>query len=683
MSYGKPSRGIRLALEQLENRLTPTAVVAPLDYTDTPPEVDLPPEPPAEYQTPEDGGFFSNIENSFFGAVTGNGGENGYLRIGNRYKTVPSVEVATLLKLPAGQEVWLVDEQSPIFEPGEDWSDGANGGQGVPLPPPIEDVVSVSRAIAAPAPGEDWLGDLFPEDGNWWENGEIPIADLVGELPPEWAENPEFVLPNLPEIVDLVPEGWDSLKGLEGLLDNIQFTLQLDSYRFHSGDGTGDASATIWGDMFLFSEPDSVWFNTRDGISPDQDAVTLDLRRLESMSNINWLFTEAGTYEVGLSVRVTATLGDESKLFDQKMNLKILVGGPKEEPLLVGSVGGGADSVVTIINPMTNRQEHSFIAYSGYLGGVETAIADVTGDGNPDIVTAPAGSGAPSHITVRDGVTQGVVASFYSFPGFLGKITIGAGDVDDDGFADIVVGVAENGPSNIAIFSGAGIAQGKQIVMDSFYAFDPQYQGGVTLADGDLDGNGDKELVVASAFGTTPNVTTWQFKSHDEGFKLISSYFAFDRAYMGGVSVTCLDENHDGREDVVTGSKEGVTPTVVVFDGGTSEVLQAFYQYNDYPANIQVISRGIDVSSVKDSQTGRESLVVTPVGGRASLFESAAEWEEYYRSAKQLPSAPVDTATPPDWWNGTGVLQIDLETHAIQREWNFFPEFNGAVNVSS
>jgi len=363
--------------------------------------------------------------------------------------------------------------------------------------------------------------------------------------------------------------------------------------------------------------------------------------------------------------------------------MKVVVGDVMADPLLVGSVGGGADSVVTIIDPMTNRQEYSFIAYPGYLGGVETAIADVTGDGNPDIVTAPGGSGAPSHITVRDGVTQGVVASFYSFPGFLGKITIGAGDVDDDGFADVVVGVAENGPSNIAIFSGAGIAQGKQIVMDSFYAFDPQYQGGVTLADGDLDGNGDKELVVASAFGTTPNVTTWQFKSHDEGFKLISSYFAFDMAYMGGVSVTCLDENHDGREDVVTGSKEGVTPTVVVFDGGTSEVLQAFYPYRDYPANMQVISRGIDVSSVKDSQTGRESLVVTPVGGRASLFESAAEWEEYYRSAKQLPSAPVDTATPPDWWNGTGVLQIDLETHAIQREWNFFPEFNGAVNVSS
>ena len=59
---------------------------------------------------------------------------------------------------------------------------------------------------------------------------------------PEWAENPEFVLPNLPEIVDLVPEGWDSLKGLEGLLDNIQFTLQLDSYNFSSGDGTGSDS---------------------------------------------------------------------------------------------------------------------------------------------------------------------------------------------------------------------------------------------------------------------------------------------------------------------------------------------------------------------------------------------------------------------------------------------------------
>ncbi len=674
MFRDRSSGKVRLALELLEKRVTPTAnLVGEIpDFLDSSagsvPSVvgDWQPELPSGRN-----GLFDQIENGFFGAIRGDGDGSSILRIGNNFKTLPSPEVVGILGLPADQAVWLVSENSPLEVP----KDPENL---IPVNPvldrALDNQIATTTRMVSPIidDGEtfDWHGNL--DDLIHWDGGD---PDFLDSIPSDLIDNPDKLIPWLGEIGKALPEDWESIGSWIGTFETT-VTVGLSSFSFSGQDGVND------GQMVLFTTPDKIWIDSRDGLS-DQDQFGQDLAGIGGLTNINWLFTQQGTYALGLTVTVSVTIGADTQTFTNNIDMKVVVGDVMADPLLVGSVGGGADSVVTIINPMTNRQEHSFIAYPGYLGGVETAVADVTGDGNPDIVTAPAGSGAPSHITVRDGVTQGVVASFYSFPGFLGKITIGAGDVDDDGFADLVVGVAENGPSNIAIFSGAGIAQGKQIVMDSFYAFDPQYQGGVTLADGDLDGNGDKELVVASAFGTTPNVTTWQFKSHDEGFKLISSYFAFDRAYMGGVSVTCLDENHDGREDVVTGSKEGVTPTVVVFDGGTSEVLQAFYPYKDYPANIQVISRGIDVSSVKDSQTGRESLVVTPVGGRASLFESAAEWEEYYRSAKQLPTAPVDTATPPDWWNGTGVLQIDLETHAIQREWNFFPEFNGAVNVSS
>ena len=674
MFRDRSSGKVRLALELLEKRVTPTAnLVGEIpNFLDSSagsvPSVvgDWQPELPSGRN-----GLFDQIENGFFGAIRGDGDGYSILRIGNNFKTLPSPEVVGILGLPADQAVWLVSENSPLEVPKD--PETLIPVNSV-IDPALDNQIATTTKMVSPIidDGEtfDWHGNL--DDLIHWDGGD---PDFLDSIPSDLIDNPDKLIPWLGEIGNALPEDWESIGSWIGTFETT-VTVGLSSFSFSGQDGVND------GQMVLFTTPDKIWMDSRDGLS-DQDQFGQDLAGIGGLTNINWLFTQQGTYALGLTVTVSVTIGADTQTFTNNIDMKVVVGDVMADPLLVGSVGGGADSVVTIIDPMTNRQEYSFIAYPGYLGGVETAIADVTGDGNRDIVTAPAGSGAPSHITVRDGVTQEVVASFYSFPGFLGKITIGAGDVDDDGFADIMVGVAENGPSNIAIFSGAGIAQGKQIVMDSFYAFDPQYQGGVTLADGDLDGVGGMELVVASAFGTTPNVTTWQFKSHDEGFKLISSYFAFDRAYMGGVSVTCLDENHDGREDVVTGSKEGVTPTVVVFNGGTSEVLQAFYPYNDYPANIQVISRGIDVSSVKDSQTGRESLVVTPVGGRASLFESAAEWEEYYRSAKQLPSAPVDTATPPDWWNGTGVLQIDLETHAIQREWNFFPEFNGAVNVSS
>ena len=689
MAHSMGGRKVRLALERLENRLTPTVAPLPLDDfpVDQPPPVDaLPPEPPGEYQPPEDGGFYSQIENGFFGAISGNDDGSGFLRIGNRFKTLPSAEVASLLKLPADQEVWLVNENSPVESPGDGGTGGDGGsGHGVPLPPPIEEVASISRAI--PELGDDWLGELFPDGSQPWAPGDIPVDDLIGELPTDWVDNPEFVLPCLPVIVDLVPRDWNSLHGLRGILDSAQITVRLDKFAFTKGDKADDASAQVWGDLFLFSEPDQVWFNTRDGgVSPDTDCFVTDLKGLESLAQINWVFTESGTYDMGMSIEVTAQVGDKVETFNDRISLSVLVGDAPLEPVLVGAVAARGPAQVNIVDSATGEAKTSFIAYENYLGGVVTTVSDVTGDGIADYVTAPAGSGSPSHITVRDGADQHVIASFYSFPGYLGKIVISAGDVDGDGYSDIGVGVAENGAPNVVLFSGRSIAQGTPSVIESFYAFDPGYRGGIRMSMGDLDGNGLLDMAIASGAGTTPNVTTWQLRDTGAGFNLLSSYYAFDSGYRGGVSVTCTDVNGDGLDDVVTGSLEGAVPTVVVFDGHSDRVVKAFYPYMDYPADSRVINRGINVSAITDPATGKNSLVVAPVGGRASVFDNAEEWRNYYESHKgrPLPGGPDLTSdTPPEWWSGTGVLQIDFETQEIEKEWNLFPGFDGAVNIAA
>jgi hypothetical protein len=481
--------------------------------------------------------------------------------------------------------------------------------------------------------------------------------------------------------VDLVPQDWESLEGFGGILDSAQITIRLDTYSFTSGDGTGDASATVWGDMFLFSEPDSVWFNTRDGVSPDQDAVTVDLQRLGSMGAVQWLFTEAGTYALGMSIEVTAQVGGEQKTFMDRVSLKVLVGGPQDDSLLVAGVGGGAEARVALVDPSTQEVVETFLAYENYKGGVVTAVGDVNGDGVNDYITAP-GSLAPSHITIRDGATREVMASLYAFPGFMGTYELSAGDADGDGFADVYVGVAKDGPPHLVMLSGAALAQGTVEVMESMYVYDKGFRGGIRLTTGDLDGNGIEEVVVGSGLGATPHIVTCTYDEVTGGLSIRNSYLAYAEGFRGGVYLDTGDVDGDGDDDIVSGSGYGAEPTVVVFDGISAEVLKAWYPYELYPQNSEVTRQGIEVAVVTDA-SGNPSVVIAPVGGNASSHSSPEQYREFLE--REHPDALDDSvwADPGNhWFKGTGLVQVSLDSEQIEYEYDVFQGYRGRVNIS-
>ena len=106
---------------------------------------------------------------------------------------------------------------------------------------------------------------------------------------------------------------------------------------------------------------------------------------------------------------------------------------PPAPPPLGVALGAGAGGIVEVLNADQTVQTTFQPFGPTMLGGVRVARGDVTGDGVDDIIVAPV-VGAP-HVKVFDGVTGAEVRSFLAFdPGFLGGITIAAGDVNGDGF---------------------------------------------------------------------------------------------------------------------------------------------------------------------------------------------------------------------------------------------------------
>lgn len=91
---------------------------------------------------------------------------------------------------------------------------------------------------------------------------------------------------------------------------------------------------------------------------------------------------------------------------------------------------------------------------SNFTGGVRVALADVNGDGVPDLITAP-GPGTAPVVNVYSGVTQQLIDSFDAYDAtFMGGVNIAAGNLTGDGMADIVTGADVGGGPRVRVFEG-------------------------------------------------------------------------------------------------------------------------------------------------------------------------------------------------------------------------------------
>ena len=264
----------------------------------------------------------------------------------------------------------------------------------------------------------------------------------------------------------------------------------------------------------------------------------------------------------------------------------------------VGSGPGGAP-LVNVYNP-DGSLVLSFDAYdASFRGGVFVAVGDVNGDGVPDIITG-AGAGGGPHVKVFDGAALmnghvTVLDSFFAYDAtFTGGVRVAAGDVNNDGKADIVTGAGPGGGPHVKVFSGADLS-----VVDSFYAFGPTFTGGVSVAAGDVNGDGKADIITGAGPGGGPHVKV--FSGAD--LSVLDSFFAFDGSFHGGVTVAAGDVNGDGKADIVTGAGPGGGPHVKVFNAIDLSVLDSFYAYSPtFVGGVNVAAA--DLNGIEDIITG-------------------------------------------------------------------------------
>src|SRR5262249_29143093 len=150
----------------------------------------------------------------------------------------------------------------------------------------------------------------------------------------------------------------------------------------------------------------------------------------------------------------------------------------------------------------TGQFLYNFLAFdASFMGGVRVAVADVFGNGSLSIIAAAGPGGLPlvSVFSAADGSLQ---AAFLAFDAqFNGGVFVAAGDLNGDGLAEIVTGAGTGGMPLVNVRSGGTLAD-----VETFVAYDPGFQGGVRVAVGDVLGIGRNQIVTAAGPGGLPLV---------------------------------------------------------------------------------------------------------------------------------------------------------------------------------
>jgi len=253
---------------------------------------------------------------------------------------------------------------------------------------------------------------------------------------------------------------------------------------------------------------------------------------------------------------------------------------------IIAGAGPGGGPHVRIFDQQGGLEGQFFAFDLNFRGGVNVACGDISGDGIDEIITG-AGPGSEPEVRIynRFGELKEQFLAYH--PSFKGGVFVATGDVDNNGEIEIITGAGNTGGPHVRIFSPSGKVKGQ------FFAYNPGFRGGVRVAVADIDSgtrNQQAEIITAAGPGGGPHIRIFDNYGNVRG-----QFFAYGKNFRGGVNITAGDADNDGINDIITGAGPGGAPHVRVFKPNTT-LISSFYAYEEK------FSGGVNVAIIKSKK---------------------------------------------------------------------------------
>jgi hypothetical protein len=239
------------------------------------------------------------------------------------------------------------------------------------------------------------------------------------------------------------------------------------------------------------------------------------------------------------------------------------VNGDGVPDVIVGS-GGGIPARVRVWDGATHQMIFDVTPFETFTGGVVVAAGDLNGDGKAEVIIGPDNGGGPRIQIWAGGSFQKFMPDFFGlpYPDFRGGLRLAAADVNRDGIADLAVAPGSGGGPRITLYDGRSLTspQGFRLIVNDFFAFDDSsLRTGMFLAMGDVNGDGYSDIIVGMGEGGGPRVRiiSGGDLSTGIGIHALADFFVSNPSETHGARVALTSVDTDNKADLLLGTAGG------------------------------------------------------------------------------------------------------------------------------
>lgn len=344
-------------------------------------------------------------------------------------------------------------------------------------------------------------------------------------------------------------------------------------------------------------------------------------------------------------------------------------------PESITATGAGTLPLVNVFDGKTGQLYRSFLGYErSFTGGMFVTTADFNGDGRVDVVVGTDEGGGP-RVRVFDGTSDTrTLADFLAINdgNFRGGVRVSTGDINGDGVDDLMVSAGFGGGPRISLYDGKSIAAGKPTnIGGDFFAFEDSLRNGAHVALGYVNDDKYADLIVGGGPGGAPRVRVFDGATLvNQGFeaalaKPLADFFAGDNNDRGGVRVgTILGDN---KLNLILAVRSTGDATAFTLDGKTVRTVNRELALNagiidDNSARHGAGPVAVDNNAVtlafKGTYTGTFPSRITPDSTGVDVVENATATLDVFDVTYPFGIATFRQSGGPATW--TGKLTISL-----------------------